>query len=424
MTDVAAVETAVADAHRREWARVLAATVRVARDLDLAEECVQEAYASAMQRWVSAGIPDNPAAWLTTTARRRAIDAIRRDTALRTRLPLLIEPEAPDADSADEGRTEEAVDPGAVVPDERLRLIFTCCHPALAADAQVALTLRLMCGVPTADIARAFLVAEPAMAARITRAKRKIATARIPYRVPVPADLPERLRSVLAVIHLLFTTGHTAPSGPSLVRGDLVDQAMHLARMLRELMPDDTEVRGLHALLLVTDARRATRIGTDGRLARLNEQDRSRWNRAALADAHDLVVSSLRAGPPGRYVMQAAIASLYAQAPSFDQTDWPQIVVLYDKLLEVWPSPVVALNRTVPLAMVAGPQAALAEIEKLKQDGRLSEYQYLHAIEADLLSRAGRAMEAADAYRHAFDLAANEAERTFLAEQIADNLPE
>jgi len=257
------------------------------------------------------------------------------------------------------------------------------------------------------------------MAARITRAKRKIATARIPYRVPVPADLPERLRSVLAVIHLLFTTGHTAPSGPSLVRADLVDRAMHLATMLRELMPDDTEVRGLYALLLVTDARRATRIGADGRLARLRDQDRSRWDRAALAEANDLIVSCLRAAPPGRYVLQAAIASLYAEAPSFDQTDWSQIVVLYDKLLDVWPSPVVTLNRAVPLAMVAGPDAALAEIEKLKQDKRLSDYHYLHAVEADLLSRAGRTREAADAYRQAFNLTANEAERAFLAEQIA-----
>jgi RNA polymerase sigma-70 factor (ECF subfamily) len=420
VTDAAAVETAIADAHRREWARVLAATARVARDLDLAEECVQEAYASAMRLWVSGGIPDNPAAWLTTTAKRRAIDAIRRDTALRSRLPLLVEPEAADEVPLGE-EADESEDPNEAVPDERLRLIFTCCHPALAQEAQVALTLRLLCGVPTADIARTFLVAEPAMAARITRAKRKISTTRIPYRVPAAADLPDRLRSVLAVVHLLFTTGYTAPSGPSLVRADLVDRAMHLARMLRELMPDDTEVRGLHALLLVTDARRATRVGADGRLARLKEQDRSRWDHAALEEAHDLIVDCLQAGPPGRYVLQAAIASLYAQAPSFDQTDWPQIVALYDRLLEVWPSPVVALNRAVPLAMVAGPEAALAEIEKLKQDGRLSEYQYLHAVEADLLSRAGRVTEAADAYRQAFDLAANEAERAFLAEQIADH---
>ena len=415
MSDRAAVEAAIADAHGREWARVLAATARVARDLDLAEECVQEAYAAALQSWVSAGIPGNPAAWLTTTARRRAIDAIRRDATLRSKLPLLVAPE--DEVAMDDVVIEE---PGEAIPDERLRLIFTCCHPALAQDGQVALTLRLLCGIPTADIARAFLVSEPTMAARITRAKRKISVARIPYRVPRPAELPERLRAVLAVIHLLFTAGHTAPSGAALVRADLVDRALHLARMLRELMPDDTEVRGLYALLLVTDARRATRTDADGRLLQLKDQDRSRWDRSALAEAHDLIVGGLRAGPPGRYVLQAAIASLYAEAPSYDQTDWAQIVALYDVLLEVWPSPVVALNRTVPLAMTSGPESALAEVERLEAGGRLAGYHYLPAIKAELLSRLGRGREAAGCYREAFGLAANEAERAFLAGQIAE----
>jgi RNA polymerase sigma-70 factor (ECF subfamily) len=398
---VTAVEAAIADAHRREWARVLAATVRVARDLDLAEECVQEAYAAALERWAITGIPDNPAAWLTTAARRRAIDAIRREQAVRARLPLLIEPAGMD----------DLDDP----LDERLRLIFTCCHPALSAEAQTALTLRLVCGVATADIARAFLVPETTMAARITRAKKKISTARIPYRVPTAEELPGRLRPVLAVIHLLFTTGHTAPSGPSLVRPDLVDRAMHLAQMLSELMPADPEVRGLYALLLVTDARRAARLDQDGRLVRLEDQDRSRWDTAALAKAHGMIIDCLRAAPAGRYVLQAAIASLYTQDP----IDWPQILTLYDRLLGVWPSPVVALNRTVPLAMVAGPAAALADIEQLEQDSRLTGYQYLPAIKADLLSRLGRTAEADDAYRRAFALAANEAERAFLAEQIA-----
>jgi RNA polymerase sigma factor (sigma-70 family) len=420
VTDAAAVEAAIADTHRREWARVLAATVRVARDLDLAEECVQEAYAAALQAWGRDGVPGNPAAWLTTTAKRRAIDGIRRERALRSRLPLLVEPE----DAAGEVTMQDstapgAEDPGTVIPDERLRLIFTCCHPALVPEARVALTLRLVCGVATPDIARAFLVSEPTVAARITRAKKKISGAGIPYRVPRPAELPDRLRAVLAVIHLLFTTGHTAPSGLSLVRADLVDRAMHLARMLRELMPDEAEVRGLHALLLVTDARRATRVDADGRLVRLEDQDRSQWDRATLTEAHDMIVGCLRGGPPGRYVLQAAIASLYADAPSYEQTDWPQILALYDKLLDVWPSPVVALNRAVPLSMAAGPQAALAEIEKLERDGRLSGYQYLPAIKADLLSRLGRTGEAAAAYRQAFALAANEAERAFLAEQIA-----
>src|ERR1700722_6080012 len=275
---------------------MLAATVRVARDLDLAEECVQEAYASAMKTWISSGIPDNPTAWLITTARRRAIDAMRRDKALRSRLPLLVEPaEAPEDVPMDELTDEDDGDRGGVLPDEPLRLIFTCCHPALAQEAQVALTLRLVCGVTTAHIARAFLVSEPTVAARITRAKRKISSARIPYRIPRPAELPARLRAVLAVIHLLFTAGHTAPSGPALVQAGLVDQALHLARMLRELLPDDAEVRGLLALLLVTDARRATRADDSGRLLRLPDQDRSRWDRAALAEGHQLIVASLTA---------------------------------------------------------------------------------------------------------------------------------
>ncbi|HXW44966.1 MAG TPA: sigma-70 family RNA polymerase sigma factor [Streptosporangiaceae bacterium] len=417
-----AVEAVVADTHRREWARVLAATVRVARDLDLAEECVQEAYAAALRAWPAAGIPANPAAWLTATAKRRAIDAIRRDATRRSAFPLLvIRKRAADQAASTGPAAADGADPGDVVPDERLRLIFTCCHPALPQEAQVALTLRLVCGVPTADIARAFLVSEPTVAARITRAKKKIATARIPYRVPGPDELAERLSPVLAVIHLLFTTGHTAPSGTSLLRADLVDSAMHLARMLHDLMPGQTEVSGLLALLLVTDARRATRADAAGHPLQLKDQDRSRWDHAALSEAHDMIVGCLRAGPPGRYVLQAAIASLYAEAPSYDQTDWTQIVALYDRLLAAWPSPVVALNRAVPLAMTRGAQAALAEVEALEQDGRLSGYRYLYAVKADLLSRTGRTADAAAAYRQAFALAANEAERAFLAGQIAEH---
>ena len=417
MTDsVTSTEAVIADTHRQEWARVLAVTLRSARDIDVAEECVQEAYAAALETWGRDGIPRNPAAWLTTIARRRAIDAIRRDARLRGRLPLLVDEAMPD----DDEDITEYLDPDEVIPDERLRLIFTCCHPALAQEAQMALTLRLVCGVTTAHIARAFLISEPTVAAGITRAKRKISSARIPYRVPRPAERPARLRAVLAVIHLLFTTGHTAPSGPALVQAGLVDQALHLARMLRELLPDDTEVLGLLALLLVTDARRATRSDAGGRLVRLPDQDRSRWDRAALAEAGELIVASLSAGPPGRYVLQAAIASLYAEAPSYDQTDFPQIVLLYDRLLEVWPSPVVALNRAVPLAMVRGPQAALAEVERLERDGRLAGYQYLPAVKADLLGRAGRDHEAAAAYREALAVTANEAERAFLTERIRD----
>jgi RNA polymerase sigma-70 factor, ECF subfamily len=416
VTGTAAVEAAVADAHRHDWGKVLAATARVTRDLDLAEECVQEAYAAALRTWGSTGIPSIPAAWLTTTARRRAIDTIRRDTALRSRLPLLVEP---GEDTEEDAVGELTAEPADAIPDERLRLIFTCCHPALAQDAQVALTLRLLCGVATADIARAFLVSEPTMAARITRAKKKISVARIPYRVPRAAELPGRLQAVLAVIHLLFTVGHAAPSGAALIRADLVDRALHLARMLSELMPDETEVRGLLALLLVTDARRATRVDAAGRLVRLADQDRSAWDRAALAEADAMIVGCLRAGPPGRYALQAAIASLYAEPASYDQTDWPQLLALYDRLLQVWPSPVVALNRTVPLAMVAGSGTALAEVERLERDGRLAGYHYLPAIKADLLTRLGRTRAAAAAYRQALALAANDTERAFLEEQLA-----
>jgi RNA polymerase sigma-70 factor (ECF subfamily) len=420
MSEFAAVEAAIVEAHRREWALVLAATVRVAGDLDLAEECVQEAYAAAMASWVRDGIPSNPAAWLTTAARRRAMDAIRRDRIFRSKLPLMIEPEEAVEDTAmDRLFGDDHEDCDESVPDERLRLIFTCCHPALAQEAQVALTLRLVCGIPTPDVAKAFLVSEPTMAARITRAKKKISGARIPYQVPRPAELPDRLRSVLGVIHLLFTAGHTASSGADLVRTDLVERALHLARMLHELMPDEPEVRGLVALLLVTDARRATRVDAAGRLLRLDEQDRSRWDRKAMAEAHDLIVAGLRGGRAGRYVLQAAIASLYAEAPSYDATDWPQIVELYDKLLEVWPSPVVALNRTVPLAMVAGPGVALAAVEKLEQDASLAGYQYLPAVKADLLRRSGHMAEAREAYGQALALTANEAERAFLREQLA-----
>jgi RNA polymerase sigma factor (sigma-70 family) len=416
-------EQAVADAHRREWALVLATTARVARDLDLAEECVQEAYAQALVAWARDGVPRNPAAWLTTAAKRRAMDALGRDRRLRAKVPLLVEPAEPvDEVVAEVAGMDEplAEDPEEVVPDERLRLIFTCCHPALAQDAQLALTLRLVCGVSTADIARAFLVSEATMAARITRAKKKISTARIPFRVPGAAELPERLRAVLGVIHLLFTTGHTAPSGPSLLRLDLVDPALHLARMLRELLPDEREVWGLLALLLVTDARRATRTDASGRLLRLEEQDRSRWDRSAIAEAQALIADGLRGGRPGRYVLQAAIAALYAEAPTYDQTDWPQIVALYDALLEVWPSPVVALNRAVAVAMVAGPSVALAQVEELERDGRLAGYQYLPAVKADLLRRLGRTQEAATAYRQALELTSNQAEREFLTRRLAD----
>jgi RNA polymerase sigma-70 factor, ECF subfamily len=402
------VARAVAEAHRHEWSFVLAATARVTRDLDLAEECVQEAYVSALDAWERDGVPRSPGAWLTTTARRKALDAMRREQVLKTKLPMLVEPEVSEMD-----------DPESV-PDDRLRLIFTCCHPALAQEAQVALTLRLVCGIPTPHIAQAFLVSEATMAARLTRAKKKITAAHIAYRVPDPAELPDRLDAVLTVIHLLFTTGHTAPSGDDLVNQELVERSVDLARLLRSLMPDEREVRGLLALLLVTHARRSTRTDPSGRLLLLSEQDRSAWDRTEISEAHQLVVDALRGGLRGRYALQAAIAALHAVAPTYDETDWPQILSLYDELLAVWPSPVVALNRAIALSMVSGPDAALPVIESLEQDGRLDGYRYLPATKADLLRRLGRLPEAASAYRAALELADNEAERAFLSSRLAE----
>jgi RNA polymerase sigma-70 factor, ECF subfamily len=422
------VGAAVADAHRREWAFVLAATARVARDIDVAEECVQDAYVAALDAWARQGVPRNPGAWLTTTARRRALDAQRRDRTLRAKLPLLIEPGSPagpGGDPADgdpgEGRPA-AGDEDDVIADDRLRLVFTCCHPALAREAQVALTLRLVCGLTTPEIAQAFLVPEPTMAARVTRAKKKIAAARIPYRVPGPAELPDRLDAVLTVVHLLYTTGHTAPAGPDLVRADLVGRAIGLARMLRELMPDEREVRGLLALMLLTDARRRARAGADGRLLLLEEQDRRLWDSPAIAEGAGLVTEALRgrAGRPGRFVLQAAIAAVHAEAPSYGETDWPQVLGLYDELMRAWPTPVVALNRAVAHAMVAGPAAGLADIEAIERGGRLAGYRYLPAAKADLLRRLGRAGDAARAYRAALDLTDNDAERSFLARRISE----
>jgi RNA polymerase sigma-70 factor (ECF subfamily) len=412
------VAYAIADAHRREWAFVLAATARVAGDLGLAEECVQDAYAAALAAWARQGVPRNPGAWLTTAARRRAIDVLRRDRTLRSKLPLLIEPDA--AGAASSPPEPEAGEEDCVIPDDRLRLIFTCCHPALAREAQVALTLRLVCGLSTVEIAQAFLVCEATMAARVTRAKKKISAARIAYRVPGAAELPDRLDAVLTVVHLLFTTGHTAPAGENLVRDDLVDRAIALARMLNALMPDEREVRGLLALVLLTDARRATRAGEDGRLLLLAEQDRSRWDRAAIAEGTALIPAALRGGRPGKFAIQAAIAALHAQAPSYEQTDWLQIAGLYDYLLEAWHSPVVALNRAVAISLADGPAAGLALLAELERDGRLAGYRYLPAARADMLRRLGRAQDAAAAYRSALALTHNHAERAFLNRRIAE----
>ena len=387
---------------------MLAATVRVTRDLDAAEEAVQDAYVRALSSWASDGVPERPGAWLTTVARRNALNVVRRRRTLETKLPLLVEREDTDMPDPD----------AETIPDDRLRLVFTCCHPALASEAQIALTLRLVCGLATADIARALLVAEATMAARLTRAKKKIAVARIPFAVPAAAELPERVDAVLTVIHLLYTSGHTAYSGAELTRDELGDRAIELARMLRALLPDEREAAGLLALLLVHHARRASRTDAHGALLRLEDQDRSSWDRELIAEADRLVVAALRAGPPGRFTLQAAIAALHAQAPSYEKTDWPQILSLYDELLRVWPSPVVGLNRAVAVSMVDGPQTALAELESLEGDRRLAGYPYLPATKADLLHRLGRNKEAAAAYETARALSDNEVERAFLSGRL------
>ena len=409
-----AIAAAVADAHRREWAFVLAATARVTRDLDAAEECVQDAYVAALDAWARQGVPRNPGAWLTTAARHRALDTLRRDRTLRTKLPLLIVPDQMYGDLA------EAADGSEVIADDRLRLIFTCCHPALAREAQVALTLRLVCGLSTAEIAKAFVVSEPTMAARVTRAKKKISTARIAYRVPEAAELPDRLDAVLTVIHLLFTTGHTDPHGAGLVRPELVERSIALARLLRELMPDEPEVCGLLALLLINDARSRTRTDARGGLQLLEHQDRSLWDAAAIAEGGKLVVDALRGGRPGRFALQAAIAAVHAESPSYAATDWPQLLVLYDRLLTAWPSPVVALNRAVVISMIEGPEAALDETDRLEQDGRLDGYRYLPSTKADLLRRLNRRDEAAASYRDALALTENAAERAFLERRLVE----
>ncbi|MGH3498063.1 MAG: RNA polymerase sigma factor [Nocardioidaceae bacterium] len=411
-----AVAAAIADAHRRQWGFVLAATVRVTRNIDLAEECVQDAYAQALTTWAGQGVPDNPGAWLTTVARRRAVDLLRRDTRMRRLLPQLVI-EEPEPSPEDLVATQDA---DQVVTDDRLRLIFTCCHPALSVDAQVALTLRLLCGLTTAEVARAFLVSEPTMAARITRAKKKIAAARIPYRVPPAGELPARINAVLTVLHLLFTTGHTAPIGADLVRRDLVERALDLTRMLRTLLPADADVAGLLALVLLTDSRRATRLAPDGSLLLLADQDRSRWDRTAIAEGLALVREALRRRPPGRFALMAAIAAVHAEAPTWDDTDWRELVALYDLLVQLWPSPVVALNRAVAVGLAHGPAAGLSALDDLATEPQLAGYAYLPAARADFLRRLGRTADARTAYEEALLLTENTVEQDFLAGRLRE----
>jgi RNA polymerase sigma-70 factor (ECF subfamily) len=405
------VVAAIAEAHRRDWGFVLAATARITRDLDAAEDCVQDAYAQALTAWSASGVPAKPAAWLTVVARRRAMNLIHRNDTLLRKLPLLAD--APAAPGADDTVAD-------TIPDDRLRLIFTCCHPALAAEARVALTLRLLCGLTTGELASAFLVSEPTMAARITRAKKKIAAARIPYQVPPPGELPARLAAVLDVVHLLFTTGHTAPAGQSLQRRDLVERALDLARMLRQLLPDDPAVAGLLALILLTDARRHTRIAADGQLVLLAEQDRSRWDRAEINEGLALIRAALEQRPPTRYALMAAIAAVHAAAPRWEVTDWQQITDLYDALIQIWPSPVVALNRAIAIGEARGPQAGLAALDELANEPQLAGYHYLPAARAEFLRRLHRTGDARLAYQEARLLADNPVEQDFLTRRISE----
>jgi RNA polymerase sigma factor (sigma-70 family) len=411
----AAVAAALAEAHRQEWGYVLAATARITRNLDTAEECVQDAYAQALTAWAASGVPAKPGAWLTTVARRRAMDLIRRNDTLRAKLPLLA---GPGLDGGLDNGPDALIEAAEDVPDDRLRLIFTCCHPALAPEAQVALTLRLLCGLSTADVARAFLVSEATMAARITRAKKKIAAARIPYRVPPAEELPERVEAVLDVVHLVFTTGHTAPAGASLQRRTLTERALHLARVLHQLVPADPGVAGLLALILLTDARRHTRAGPDGQLQLLADQDRDQWDRAEIGEGITLVRAALRRRPPSRWALMAAIAAVHAEAPHYCDTDWLEIARLYDVLLEIWPSPVVALNRAIALGEAHGPQAGLGALDELGGEPQLAGYHYLAAARGEFLRRLGRIDDARLAYAEALVLAENQVERDFLERRL------